>query len=124
MVSTHSVDSLASSSGKSLKRGFEILQIAALSALANRIETPASLRVSGTVTRRMTNVNMLTYHICSGHAEEAVKLEAVQGLGNAYELMTKLAAKSPGFYFIVCSKSKTVRGSIDTSMSGEILSRR
>jgi hypothetical protein len=72
----------------------------------------------------MTNVNVLTYHICSGHADEAIQLEAVQGLGNAYELMTKLAAKSPGFYFIVCSKSKIVRGSIDTSVSDEILSKR
>ena len=57
-----------------------------------------------------------TYHICSGRSKEnAVQLEVARGIGNAYELMIKIAARSPGSYFIVCSKTKNVCGSIDTS---------
>jgi len=42
-------------------------------------------------------------------------LESVNGLGDAYELMTMLAAKSPGPYFIARAKTSIVRGTIDTS---------
>lgn len=57
-----------------------------------------------------------TYHICSGRSKEnAVQLEVARGIGNAYDLMIKIAARSPGSYFIVCSKTKNVCGSIDTS---------
>ena len=62
-------------------------------------------------------MNTHTYHVCLGIADEAIQLEAVQGIGNAYELMTKLAAATPGCYFIVCSKTKMVCGSIDTTIS-------
>jgi len=56
------------------------------------------------------------YHICSGRSkEDAVQLEVAQGIGNAYELMIKIAAECPGSYFILCSKTKIVCGSIDTS---------
>lgn len=42
-------------------------------------------------------------------------LELVNGLGTAYELMTKLAAKSPGPYFFARANTNIVRGTIDTS---------
>jgi hypothetical protein len=61
-------------------------------------------------------MNAPTYDIYSGHIHgHSVCVESVQGMGNAYELMTKLAAKCPGAYFIRCAKTNIVRGSIDTS---------
>ena len=35
-------------------------------------------------------------------------VETVEGLGNAYELMTKVAAETPGPYFIVSRKTHTI----------------
>lgn len=58
-----------------------------------------------------------TYDIFSGRIDrDAMWIEAVQGFGNAYDRMTKLAAKQPGYYFIFCHKTHTVCGSIDTSL--------
>ena len=62
-----------------------------------------------------------TFDIFSGRVDKnAIWIEAVEGLGNAYELMTKLAAQTPGPYFVFCTRTHTVRGSIDTSMPEEI----
>lgn len=58
------------------------------------------------------------FEIYSGHLKkESARVETVQGIGNAYELMTKIAARSPGPYFILCKKTNTVCGSINTSTS-------
>jgi len=58
-----------------------------------------------------------TFEIYSGQVKkDAVCVETVQGIGNAYELMTKIAARSPGPYFILCRKTNTVCGSINTSV--------
>lgn len=57
-----------------------------------------------------------TFEIYSGQVKRhSVCVETVQGIGNAYELMTKIAARSPGPYFILCKKTNTVCGSINTS---------
>jgi len=62
-----------------------------------------------------------TYDIFAGRVDrDAIWIEAVEGLGNAYELMTKIAAKTPGQYFVFCPRTHTVRGSIDTSVPEEI----
>jgi len=59
---------------------------------------------------------MPAYDIFSGRVDKkAVWIETVEGLGNAYELMTKIAAETPGLYFIFCSRTGTVCGSINTS---------
>jgi hypothetical protein len=56
-----------------------------------------------------------TYDIFSGQMSNAAMwLEAVEGLGNAYQRMTELAANSPGCYFIFCTRTHTVRGFINT----------
>ncbi|HTZ48566.1 MAG TPA: hypothetical protein VMH20_13295 [Verrucomicrobiae bacterium] len=56
-----------------------------------------------------------TYDIFSGQMNNAALwVEAVEGLGNAYQRMTELAANSPGCYFIFCTRTHTVRGSINT----------
>lgn len=61
-------------------------------------------------------VPMPTYEILSGRVDiNAVWIETVEGLGNAYELMTKIAAETPGPYFIFCSRTRTLCGSINTS---------
>lgn len=61
-------------------------------------------------------VPMPTYEIFSGRVDKnAVWIETVEGLGNAYELMTKIAAETPGPYFIFCSRTHTLCGSINTS---------
>jgi hypothetical protein len=57
-----------------------------------------------------------TFDIFSGRVDkDAVWVETVEGFGNAYELMTKIAAGIPGSYFIVSQKTRSIRGSIDTS---------
>jgi hypothetical protein len=57
-----------------------------------------------------------TFDIFWGRIDRAaVRVETVEGLGNAYELMTKIAAEDPGPYFILSLDTYTVRGSIDTS---------
>ena len=59
---------------------------------------------------------MPAYDIFSGRVDKnAVWIETVEGLGNAYELMTKIAAETLGPYFIFCSRTGTVCGSINTS---------
>jgi hypothetical protein len=61
-------------------------------------------------------VSMPTYEIFSGRIDKnAVCVETVEGLGNAYELMTKIAAETPGPYFIFCSRTQRLCGSINTS---------
>jgi len=56
-----------------------------------------------------------TYDIFSGHLNNAALwIEAVEGLGNAYQRMTELAVNSPGCYFIFCTRTHTVGGSIHT----------
>jgi len=61
-------------------------------------------------------VPMPIYEIFSGRvAKNAVWIETVEGLGNAYESMTKIASETPGTYFIFCSRTRTLCGSIDTS---------
>ena len=52
---------------------------------------------------------------CGRVDKDAVWVETVEGFGNAYELMTKIAEGIPGSYFIVTQKTHTLRGSIDTS---------
>jgi len=62
-----------------------------------------------------------TYDLFLGRANsEAVWIEAVEGLGNAYEVMTKRAAEISGRYLLICSRTHTVRGSIDTSTSADV----
>jgi hypothetical protein len=57
------------------------------------------------------------YDVYSGRINEnPTWLESVHGLGNAYELMTRLATKSPGPYFIARANTKFVQGTIDTSI--------
>ena len=56
------------------------------------------------------------YDIYSGRINDnPTWLESVSGLGNAYELMTKIATKTPGRYFIACARTSIVQGTIDTS---------
>jgi hypothetical protein len=57
-----------------------------------------------------------TFHIFWGRVHRtAVRVETIEGFGNAYELMTKIAAQDPGPYFIVSEDTRIVRGSINTS---------
>jgi hypothetical protein len=57
-----------------------------------------------------------TFDIFSGRVDKsAIWVETVDGFGNAYELMTKLAAREPGRYFIISRDSHVIRGSINTS---------
>ena len=57
------------------------------------------------------------FDIFSGQIDKnASRIETIEGLGNAYELMTKLAERSPGSYFIRDSRTHIIRGSIDTSI--------
>jgi hypothetical protein len=59
-----------------------------------------------------------TFHIFWGRVDRAaVRVETIEGFGNAYELMTKIAAQDPGPYFIVGEDTHIVRGSINTSSS-------
>ena len=55
------------------------------------------------------------YDIFSGCADKnPVWIETVEGLGNACDLMTKIAAESPGRSFVFCPRSHALRGSINT----------
>ena len=50
---------------------------------------------------------MSMFDIFSGRVDkDAVWVETVEGFGNAYELMTKVAAKTPGPYFIISQKTR------------------
>jgi hypothetical protein len=46
---------------------------------------------------------------------DALWLEAIEGLGIAYEKMKWRAARVPGKYFVFCQSTHTVQASIDTS---------
>ena len=57
-----------------------------------------------------------TFDIFCGRVDkDAVWVETVEGFGNAYELMPKVAEGIPGSYFIVSQNTRTIRASIDTS---------
>ncbi|MGB7493844.1 MAG: hypothetical protein WBR26_24060 [Candidatus Acidiferrum sp.] len=57
-----------------------------------------------------------TYEIFSGRLDKnALWIESVEGLGNAYQRMTELADQVPGSYFIFCIQTHTICGSINTS---------
>jgi hypothetical protein len=61
------------------------------------------------------------YDIFAGRIDrEATWIEAVEGLGNAYELMTKIAAQNPGPYFVACSRTHRICGSINTSLPEDL----
>ena len=71
---------------------------------------------SGTPGRSRQAAPMPVYEIYSGRIhDDPILLESVYGLGNAYELMTKIATKTPGRYFIACARTSIVQGTIDTS---------
>ena len=71
---------------------------------------------SDTSGRTRQVAHMPVYDIYSGRINDnPTCLESVYGLGNAYELMTKIAMKTPGRYFIACARTHTVQGTIDTS---------
>jgi hypothetical protein len=58
------------------------------------------------------------FDIFSGPIDaNASRIETVEGLRNAYELMTQLAEGSPGIYFILDRRTHIIRRSIDTSIS-------
>jgi hypothetical protein len=46
---------------------------------------------------------------------DAIWLEAVEGLGVAYEKMKARAATVPGKYFVFCQTTHAVQDTIDTS---------
>jgi hypothetical protein len=76
--------------------------------MATNILTPGRSERSG---------NVAVYDVYSGRINNnPTWLESVRGLGNAYELMTRLATKSPGPYFIARANTKVVQGTIDTSL--------
>jgi len=59
-----------------------------------------------------------TFDIFSGHQDgDAVWLEAVEGLGTAYERMKKLARDTPGRYFIFDAHHHKVLALTDSSLS-------
>jgi hypothetical protein len=61
-------------------------------------------------------MNVPQYDIFSGALDKnALWLEAVDGLGPAFERMKQIAANSPGTYFVFCSSTHKVLASIDTS---------
>jgi hypothetical protein len=58
------------------------------------------------------------YDIFSGKVDEdAIWLEAVEGLGAANERMKDHAHRIPGPYFVFCQQTHEALGSIDTSIS-------
>jgi hypothetical protein len=64
------------------------------------------------------------YHIFSGLRDKnAMWLEYVDGLGNAYERMKELARQNPGPYFVFSAETHEVLASIDTS-EGDFKARR
>jgi hypothetical protein len=70
----------------------------------------------GRSVRSGQNHDVPVYDVYSGRiTDNPTRLESVHGLGNAYELMTRLATKSPGPYFIARANTKLVQGTIDTS---------
>jgi hypothetical protein len=56
------------------------------------------------------------YDIFSGRDhQDALWVEAVDGLGDACDRMKELAAKSPGAYFVFSADAGRVLASVDTS---------
>jgi hypothetical protein len=68
----------------------------------------------------MSSVPIPSYEIFSGQFgySEVLWLESVEGLGNAFERMKKIAKSSPGPYFLFCNHTHQKMASIDTSVSG------
>ncbi len=57
------------------------------------------------------------YDLFSGIFDKnAMWLEAVEGLGNAFERMKDLASEAPGSYFVFCTRTHQVLASVDTSV--------
>jgi hypothetical protein len=70
--------------------------------------------------RASLSMKIPSYEIFSGAFDKnAVWIKTVRGLGNAYEQMTKLAAQSPGEYFIFSAKTRRICGSINTASKRE-----
>jgi hypothetical protein len=56
-----------------------------------------------------------TFDIFSGHlGEDALWLEAVEGLSNARERMQKIAEQTPGAYFVFSSMGQSVLARLET----------
>jgi hypothetical protein len=65
-------------------------------------------------------MNVPRYDIFSGRThKDAVWIEAVDGLANANARMKRLAAESPGPYFVFSIETGAVIASIDTSKGGD-----
>ena len=61
------------------------------------------------------------YDIFSGSTDkDAVWLDAVEGLGAAYDRMKVYARRSPGPYFVFCQKTHAVLAHVNTTISEEI----
>ena len=61
------------------------------------------------------------YDIFSGSTpQDAMWLEAVEGLGAACEKMKEYAKKSPGPYFVLCQNTHMVLAHINTRISENI----
>ena len=58
-----------------------------------------------------------SFDIFSGTSgEDALWLENVEGLSNARERMTRLAAQTPGRYFIFSSETQSILARIETGV--------
>jgi len=67
------------------------------------------------------SVEIPTYDIFSGSApQDAMWLEAVEGLDAACEKMKEHAKKSPGAYFVFCQNTHKVLANINTRISEDI----
>jgi hypothetical protein len=61
-----------------------------------------------------------TYDIFSGHSgENALWLEAVEGLSNAREQMQQIAEQKPGAYFVFSAMGQSVLARIETFNKAE-----
>jgi len=58
-------------------------------------------------------VTIARYHIFSGLSEDALWVEAVDSLRNAYRRMKKLAAAFPGPYFIYSAETYKIVATFD-----------
>ncbi len=56
---------------------------------------------------------------CGIFDKNAMWLEAVEGLGNAFERMKDLASEAPGSYFVFCTRTHQVMASVDTSVQAK-----
>jgi hypothetical protein len=62
----------------------------------------------------------MEYDIFSGHDhEDAIWIDAVDGLAAAADRMNQLAREKPGPYFVFCTNKYKILICIDTSASGE-----